>query len=160
MTLEVVLRPFHGCQGSTYCQQHDCWCPGSFCRQGISSHDIDLVSLIYSRSHQVLALTTVILQWTHDTLRTFHFQFTKKQTLGLTLRAWGRFKNAYELLNLRALKISTLYKNHIFQYMGKIFCMDFKGYLWNSTQNILPIHWKIQFLCNIEILRALSFKSS
>ena len=30
----------------------------------------------------------------------------------------GRFKNAYELLNLRALKISMLYKNHIFQYMG------------------------------------------
>ena len=30
----------------------------------------------------------------------------------------GRFKNAYELLNLRALKISMLYKNHIFQCMG------------------------------------------
>ena len=27
----------------------------------------------------------------------------------------GRFKNNYELLNLRALKISMLYKNHIFQ---------------------------------------------
>ena len=37
---------------------------------------------------------------------------------------------------------------------------DFKGTLWNSTQNILPIHWKIWFLYNIEILRALSFKSS
>ena len=37
---------------------------------------------------------------------------------------------------------------------------NFKRYLWNSTQNILPIHWKIQFLCNIEILRALRFKSS
>ena len=31
----------------------------------------------------------------------------------------GRFKNAYELLNLRSLKISMLYKNHIFQCMGK-----------------------------------------
>ena len=30
----------------------------------------------------------------------------------------GRFKNAYELLNLRALKISMLYKNPIFQCMG------------------------------------------
>ena len=37
---------------------------------------------------------------------------------------------------------------------------NFKGTLWNSTQNILPIHWKIQFLYNIEILRALRFKSS
>ena len=37
---------------------------------------------------------------------------------------------------------------------------NFKGYLWNSTQNILPIHWKMWFLYNIEILRALRFKSS
>ena len=36
----------------------------------------------------------------------------------------------YELLKLRALKLSTLYKN-------------FKGSLRNSTQNILPIHWKM-----------------
>ena len=37
----------------------------------------------------------------------------------------GRFKNTYELLNPRALKISMLYKNHIFQCMGKIFCVEF-----------------------------------
>ena len=37
---------------------------------------------------------------------------------------------------------------------------NFKGNLWNSTQNILPIQWKIYFLYNIEILRALRFKSS
>ena len=37
---------------------------------------------------------------------------------------------------------------------------NFKGTLWNSTQNILPIHWKIWLLYNIEILRALRFKSS
>ena len=37
---------------------------------------------------------------------------------------------------------------------------NFKGTLWNSTQNILPIHWKICFLYNIEILRAHRFKSS
>ena len=36
------------------------------------------------------------------------------------------FKNAYELLNLRALKISTLYKNYIFQCMGQIFCVEFQ----------------------------------
>ena len=36
---------------------------------------------------------------------------------------------------------------------------NFKGNLWNSIQNILPTHWKIRFLY-IEILRALSFKSS
>ena len=42
----------------------------------------------------------------------------------------------------------------------RYFVWNFKGTLWNSTQNILPIHWKIWFLYNIEILRALRFKSS
>ena len=50
----------------------------------------------------------------------------------------GRFKNTYGLLNPTALKISTLYKN--FQFMGKIWT------LWNSTQNILPIHWNMYIL--------------
>ena len=40
----------------------------------------------------------------------------------------GRFKNTYVLLNLRALKISTLYKNHTFQCMGKIFCVKFQRF--------------------------------
>ena len=38
----------------------------------------------------------------------------------------GRFKNAYELLNLRALKFSPANKMHIFQCMGKIFCVEFQ----------------------------------
>ena len=38
----------------------------------------------------------------------------------------GHFKNTYELLNPRALKISMLYKNRIFQCMGKIFCVEFQ----------------------------------
>ena len=37
---------------------------------------------------------------------------------------------------------------------------NFKGTLWNSTINILPIHWKILVLYNIEILKALRFESS
>ena len=45
----------------------------------------------------------------------------------MCLRSGGRFKNTYELLNLRALKISKLHKNHIFQCMGKIFCVEFQG---------------------------------
>ena len=35
----------------------------------------------------------------------------------------GRFKNTYELLNQRALKFSYVNKIHIFQCMGKIFCV-------------------------------------
>ena len=40
----------------------------------------------------------------------------------------GRFKNTYELLNLRALKFSYVNKIHIFQCMGKIFCVEFERY--------------------------------
>ena len=37
---------------------------------------------------------------------------------------------------------------------------NFKGTLWNSTQNILPVHWKMWILFTTEKLRALIFKSS
>ena len=37
---------------------------------------------------------------------------------------------------------------------------NFKGWLWNSPQTILLIHWNITFLSNVKILRALRFKSS
>ena len=50
-------------------------------------------------------------------------------------------------LSLRALKFSPVYKIYI-------------GAISNSTQIIWPIHWKIWFLFNIEILRALRLKSS
>ena len=36
----------------------------------------------------------------------------------------GSFQNAYELGNLGALKSSLLNKLHIFQCMGKIFCVE------------------------------------
>ena len=40
----------------------------------------------------------------------------------------GRFKKTYELLNPRALKISPVNKIHIFECMGKIFCVEFQRY--------------------------------
>ena len=43
-------------------------------------------------------------------------------------KSGGRFKNTYELLNLRALKFSYVNKIHIFQCMGKIFCVEFQRY--------------------------------
>ena len=63
----------------------------------------------------------------------------------------GRFKNAYELLNLRALKISMLHKNCIFQCMGKIFSVEFQRYplkfhtkyLTHTLKGVYFIHrWK------------------
>ena len=41
----------------------------------------------------------------------------------------GRFKNTFELLNLRALKFSIVEKVNIFQCMGQIFAWNFKGTL-------------------------------
>ena len=38
----------------------------------------------------------------------------------------GRFKNAYDLVNLRAIKIPMLYKNRVFQCMTAIFCVEFQ----------------------------------
>ena len=68
----------------------------------------------------------------------------------------GHFKNAHELLNLRALKILKLYKNHIFQCMGKIFCVEFQR---------VPLKFHTKYLTHTLkdehfITGALRFKSS
>ena len=77
---------------------------------------------------------------------------------GITDDLWllspgGRFKNAYELLNLRALKIPMLYKNRIFQCMSKIFCVEFQRvplkfhtkYLTHTVKDIDFIHrWRFK----------------
>ena len=60
----------------------------------------------------------------------------------------GRFKNTYELLNLRALKIPMLYKNRNFQFMSKIFCVEFQRvplkfhtkYLTHTLKDVNFIH--------------------
>ena len=71
----------------------------------------------------------------------------------ISIGSGGRFKNAYELLNLRALKISMVYKNHIFQCMGKIFCVEFQRvplkfhtkYLTHTLKDIDFIHrWRFK----------------
>ena len=67
----------------------------------------------------------------------------------------GRFKNTYELLNLRALKISKLHKNHIFQCMGKIFCVEFQ-------RVPLKFHTKYRThtLKDVDFIHIWKFKSS
>ena len=42
-------------------------------------------------------------------------------------------------MNLRPLKISMLYKNHIFQCMGKIFCVEFQR---------IPFKFHIKYLAH------------
>ena len=75
---------------------------------------------------------------------------------------WGRFKNTYELVTLRAYKFSPVDKIHIFQCMGMIFCVEFQRVpLKFHTKYLIFIHWNIIFLLwNLENLRALRVKSS
>ena len=67
----------------------------------------------------------------------------------------GRFKNAYELLNLRALKIPILYKNRIFQCMSKIFCVEFQR---------VPLKFHTKYLTHtlkdVNFITRWNFKSS
>ena len=65
-----------------------------------------------------------------------------------------KIKNIYELLNFH-----LWIKSISFKVWVRYFLLNFKGTLWNFTQNILPIHWKIWFSYNIEILRAFRFMS-
>ena len=63
-------------------------------------------------------------------------------SLNLNLKSCdlGHFKNTYKVLNLRGLKNSTFYKNHIFECMGKIFCGEFQMCpLHFYTGNICPV---------------------
>ena len=64
----------------------------------------------------------------------------------------GHFKNTYELLNLRSLKISMLYKDHIFQCMSMIFCVEFQRvplkfhtkYLTHTLKDDFIHRWKFK----------------
>ena len=69
--------------------------------------------------------------------------------------AGGHFNNAYEVLNLRALRILMLYKNHIFQCMGQIFYVQFQ-------RVPLKFHAKYQThtLKDIDFIHNWKFKSS
>ena len=76
------------------------------------------------------------------------------QSNNLNHKAWGsKFKNAYELLKCQCC-IKIIYFNVCVRY----FVRNFKGYLGNSTQNILLIHWKMYILLTGDNLRALRFK--
>ena len=57
-----------------------------------------------------------------------------------------RFKNTYEILNLRGLKNQLHIKIVSFSLWVRYFVWNFKGSLRNSTQNISPIHWKMCIL--------------
>ena len=49
----------------------------------------------------------------------------------------------YELLNLQFPPVNNIY---IYNVGVRYFVWNFKGTLWNSTRNILSMHWNIRFL--------------
>ena len=74
----------------------------------------------------------------------------------------GVSKNTYELLNLRALKFSLANKIHIFQCMGKIFCVEFQRYplkfhtkyLTHTLKDMIFIqHWNLRFKSSYAFLK-------
>ena len=74
--------------------------------------------------------------------------------------AGERFKNAYELLNLKALEYSHVNKMQIFQCVGNIFCVEFQRYPLKFHTKYLTHTLKILFLYDVQLLRALGFKGS
>ena len=72
-------------------------------------------------------------------------------------RPGGRFKNTYDLLNLGALNFHPSINYISFNVWVRYFVWNFKGYLWNSTRNILPILWKMWYVDNLWAIR---FKTS
>ena len=78
--------------------------------------------------------------------KNLHIHHSSVTTYGnLYRRPGGRFKNTYELLNLRALNFLPVNKILTFNVWLRYFVWNFKVTLWNSTQSILPIHWNIWF---------------
>ena len=71
--------------------------------------------------------------------------------------SWGRFKTI--LLYTRALKCVVWIKYLFFSVWTSYFVWNFKGHIWNSTQIIPTIHWKVGLSHKVNILRVLKFKS-
>ena len=102
----------------------------------------------------------------------------KCSTLCVSITGCSNTRGAFQK-HLWAPKFSPGKKSTSFSVWVRYFVWNFKGILWNSTQNILPIdtfeipykishpyierydfHPKIWFSSNTEILKALRFKSS
>ena len=87
----------------------------------------------------------------HDAYIKYHLECCKNRGVGV---GWGGVKNTYELLNLGAHKFLLKIKCTSFNIWARYFVWTFKGSLWNSTQNILPIYWKRRFSFSVGNLRA------
>ena len=106
------------------------------CQYGNSQYK-DKTGLIFIIRIPILARQGLSTESTHRTFQTKYYYCQCLQYFHPTLcylcsasnlhwDARGRFKNAYKLLNLRACRFLPANKLHIFQCMGKIFCVEFQ----------------------------------
>ena len=120
-----------------------------------------------TRSYVVTSICRLVdipahfMEWCDSTPRVFCLIFVLiSHSSQILWTPKGRLKNTYQVINLWALKIKPVYKNRIFQCMRRCLEWNFKATLWNTTQNILPIHWQLCISFTVENLRALRLKSS
>ena len=71
----------------------------------------------------------------------------------------GRFKNTYELLNLRALKFSPVNKIHMFQCTGKIFCVEFQRYPLKLHTKYFPYTERYDFYTTLQFWELLDLRA-
>ena len=83
-----------------------------------------------------------------------------QSTLASTWGVFQKYLRAHNSVEKWRFKSSQTTHFSIYGVWVSYFVCNFKEYLWNSTQNILPIQWKIQILYNVENWRALRFTSS
>ena len=86
------------------------------------------VILFYIRLWEQIGL---LIQAIHFTFRYCLWKSYREIFRWLCIKQWQILLlslDTYELLNLAALKISIWYKNPIFQWMGKILCVEFQRY--------------------------------
>ena len=99
-----------------------------------TSSSLVMTSHWFARKPQGVPASVRLVNWifladhlSSHSWRTPRFMWVHTQHYGYRWPG-GRFKNTYELLNLRALKFSPVNKSHIFQCLGKIFCVEFQRY--------------------------------
>ena len=98
--------------------------------------------------------------------------FTDDQSTLVQVMAWCRQATSHYLIHVdpdrcrhtvslgpNELNINFSSNYTFFIIWFRYFVRNFKGCLWNSIQNILPIDWNIRFSYNVENLRALTFRS-
>ena len=89
-----------------------------------------------------------------EVLRYLYFHFISFLSIDRTLLVLAPLQNIWAFLIWELVKIAS------FNVWIRYFTWNFKATLRNSTQNILPIHWKVYSLLRSEILRAHKFTGS